>query len=112
MPNTWSIIISQNPDGTVTFKPDLPTAQRGQPLGVQADDLVTWNNTTNQTLTLQSITPSGLYLTDPIPAGQVSDPIFSVSTIPNNATTVTYSCKSPAQQQHSIVVITSAAATT
>ena len=102
MPNTWSIHINQNPDGTVVFRPDVPGAQPGQPLGVQANDLVTWNNATNQTLTLQSINPAGLYLTDPIPAGQVSDPIFSIGATTG---TVVYSCVSPTQQRHSIVVI-------
>jgi hypothetical protein len=111
MPNTWNIKIDQNADGTVTFQPDVPGAQPGQPLGVQPNDTVTWNNRTNQTLTLQVISPTGLFLTDPIPAGQVSDPIFSASTI-SNATTVTYSCVNPAQQQHSIVVITPAVAAT
>ena len=99
MASQWSIKIIDVGNGTVTFQPDLPGAQPGQPLGVNADDLVTWNNTTNKTLTLQS-SPPGIYLTDPIPAGQVSDPIFSV------AASVIYACVNPSQQQHSIVVIT------
>jgi hypothetical protein len=102
MPNTWSIMINQNPDGTVSFKPDVAGAQAGQPLGVQPNDLVTWNNRTNQALTLQSI-PPGTYLTDPVPAGQVSSPAYAVGA---TAGTVTYSCVQPLQQQHSIVVIT------
>jgi|SRR5690349_13881319 hypothetical protein len=111
MPNTWSIKISQNRDGTVTFQPDVPNSHPNQPLGVQQNDTVSWNNTTNQTLTLQSIAPAGLYLTDPIPAGQVSDPMFSVGTIPNNGTSVAYSCVSPSQHRHSIVVVNPSAAT-
>jgi hypothetical protein len=99
MASQWSIKIIDLGNGTVTFQPDLPGAQPGQPLGVDAADLVTWNNTTNKTLTLQSI-PPGTYLTDPIPAGQVSDPMFSV------AASVIYACVNPTQQQHSIVVVT------
>lgn len=108
MPNTWSIMINQNPDGTVSFKPDVAGAQAGQPLGVQPNDLVTWNNRTNQPLTLQSISPAGVYLTDPIPAGQVSSPAYAVG---GTAGTVTYSCVNPSKQQHSIVVITNTSAT-
>ncbi len=108
MPNTWSIKINQNPDGTVSFQPDLPGAQPGQPLGVQANDTITWNNRTDNPLTLATISPTGVYLTDPIPAGQVSSPIFAVGATTG---TITYSCVSPAQQQHSIVVIVNPPAT-
>ena len=103
MPNTWSIMINQNKDGTVSFQPDVAGAQPSQPLGVQPNDLVTWNNRTNQSLTLQSISPAGTYLTDPIPAGQVSSPAYAVG---GKAGTLTYSCVNPSQLQHSIVVIT------
>jgi hypothetical protein len=112
MANTWNIRISQNADGTVTFEPDVPNGQPGQPLGVLPNDLVTWNNTTNQELKLQASNPPGLFLTNPIPAGQVSDPIFSASTIPSGTTTVTYSCVAPSLQQHSIVVITASGGAT
>lgn len=99
MASQWGIKIIDLGNGTVTFQPDLPGAQQGQPLGVNSGDLVTWNNTTNKTLTLQSI-PPGTPLCDPIPAGQVSSPIFKV------AASVIYSCVAPNQQQHSIVVVT------
>ncbi len=106
MPNTWSIKINQNQDGTVTFQPDTPTGQPDQPLGVQLNDLVTWNNRTNQPLTLQAINPSGVYITETIPAGQVSDPTFSVAAITAaKATALVYSCVSPSQKRHSIVII-------
>lgn len=98
MANSWNITIIELPNNTVTFRPDLPGAHQGQPLGVNSGDLVTWNNTTNKTLTLVSI-PPGTYLTDPIPAGQVSDPIFMVGA------SVVYSCTNPTQQQHSIVIV-------
>ncbi len=98
MANSWSIIIKQMPDGTVSFTPDVPGAIAGQPLGVSAGDLVTWNNRTNQQLELRSI-PPGTFLTQPIPAGSASSPIFSV------AKSVIYSCVSPTQHQHSIVIV-------
>jgi hypothetical protein len=97
MADSWSIIINELPDGTITFTPDLPQAVANQPLGAKARDNVTWNNRTNRELTLQSITPANLYLTEPIQAGEVSDPIFP-------AQSVIYSCVNPSQPQHSIVV--------
>lgn len=103
MANSWSIIITQLPNGTVGFRPDLPGATIGQPLGAATGDIVNWNNQTDNTLTLVSI-PAGTFLTDPIPAGQASDPGFSVPTV-----SITYSCVKPDQQQHSIVVPTKVA---
>jgi hypothetical protein len=100
MASQWSIKIIDLGNGTVTFQPDLPGAQRGQPLGANPGDLITWNNTTNRTLTLQSI-PPGTYLTDPIPPGQVSDPIYRMG----NAS-VKYACTNPTMQQHSIMLPT------
>ena len=79
MASSWSITINQQPDGTVTFTPYVPNAHAGQPLGVGKDDLVTWNNQTNSQVQLQSIQPKGTYLTEPIPAGKVSNPIFQAS---------------------------------
>ena len=102
MASQWSIKIIDLGNGTVGFQPDLPGAKTGQPLGANAGDLVTWNNTTKRTLTLQSI-PPGTYLTDPIPPGQVSDPIYSVG-----SASVAYACTNPTQQQHWIVVMTAA----
>ena len=73
----WSITILDLGNGQIAFLPAVPGAQQNQPLGVNENDLVTWNNTTNNTLTLQ-VNPAGTYLADPIPPGQVSDPIFRV----------------------------------
>jgi hypothetical protein len=53
---------------------------------------------TNQTLTLQSIDPTGEYLTEPIEAAKVSSPIYVATR------SVTYSCKTPTQPQYRIVV--------
>ncbi len=97
MPSQWSITILDLGNGQIAFLPAVPGAQQNQPLGVNQGDLVTWNNTTNNTLTLQSI-PAGTYLADPIPPGQVSDPIFKV------LASVTYSCTSPTTPQHSVQI--------
>ena len=93
------IKIIQVDGGGIAFQPDRPNAQPNQPLGARSGDLVTWNNMTNSTLTLQSI-PPGTYITEPIPAGSVSSPIFRVTG------NLTYSCVDPPQPQHSIVVST------
>jgi hypothetical protein len=79
MASAWGIIINQQADGSITFTPDVPGAKVGQPLGVNSGDNVTWNNRTNQTITLQSIQPSTPFPFGPIPAGGVSNPIFNVT---------------------------------
>ena len=78
MASSWSITINQH-DGAITFKPDVPGGTAGQPLGANSGDNVTWNNRTNQEITLKSIQPEGVFLCDPIPAGDVSNPIFNVT---------------------------------
>ena len=95
----WSIKIIDIGGGKIAFQPDLPGAKKNQPLGVNKNDLVTWNNTTNKTITLKSINPKSTFLTDPIPAGKVSDPIFKVTA------SVTYACTSPTTPQHSIQIV-------
>jgi hypothetical protein len=97
MANSWNIEIMQLQNGDVAFRPDLPGAAIGQPLGAAKGDIVTWYNKTNSTLTLQSTTVPG-YMTDPIPPGEGSDPGYSV------VGSVTYACVKPPQQQHSIKV--------
>jgi hypothetical protein len=101
MASSWSITINQLPDGTFTFTPFVPGAHVGQPLGVSSGDLVTWNNQTNGEIKLQSIQPAGVYLTEPIPAGSVSNPIFPVSA------TVGYSRVPPGSRppDHWIIVV-------
>lgn len=102
MPSQWSITILDLGNGQIAFQPAVPGAQQNQPLGVSTNDLVTWNNTTNLTLTLQASNPAGLFLTDPIPPGQVSDPIFRVSG------SVFYACKDPPTPTHSIQIVPAA----
>ena len=99
-----SIKIIEVDGGGIAFQPDRPNAQRNQPLGARAGDLVTWNNMTNRKLTLQSI-PPGTFITNAIPAGTVSSPIFQVP-----STGLTYSCVDPPEPQHSIVIVPAKAA--
>jgi hypothetical protein len=86
MANKWGIIIEEKrkeKDGkvttTITFTPDVAGAKVGQPLGASQFDDITWNNRTNQEIKLISIQPPGLFLTEPIPAGKVSNPIFAMT---------------------------------
>jgi len=83
----WTIKIATS-DGKTTFVADLSGAKPGQPLNAQQDDLVTWNNTTNDEhqpwQTNSNYTPvANSNLSDPIPAGQSSN---------------TYDCASPNQK--------------
>jgi plastocyanin len=99
MPNQWSIKIVKLANQTVAFQPDVPGAQPNQPLGVNVGDNITWNNRTNEAHWPVAIAPGG-FLTNNIPAGEVSDPIFNVQT------TVTYRCLHHPQEHGMIVVVT------
>ena len=106
MQSQYSIRILDQPGGGVVFWPWIPGAKAGDNLIANAADLVTWNNMTNKTLTLKSINPPNTFLTDPIPAGKVSDPIFKVTK------SVTYACTNPTTPQHSIQIVPPPAAAT
>jgi hypothetical protein len=105
----WSIKIvpaaSQIAGAPAAFVPDLKGAKPGDPLAVQADDLVTWNNTTNEAHwpwpTDSNYTPlpdnqvsggAGNYLSNEIPAGKSSRPSYDV-VFPTSVTTIYYCCK-------------------
>jgi hypothetical protein len=62
MASQWSIKIIDLGGGKIAFQPDLPRARKNQPLGVNKNDLVTWNNMTNKTLTLNRSTLPILFL--------------------------------------------------
>jgi hypothetical protein len=86
MAKRWGIIIEEKRvkkhgkvTTTITFTPDVARAKEGQPLGASQFDDITWNNRTNQEIKLISIQPPGLFLTEPIPAGKVSNPIFAMT---------------------------------
>ncbi len=88
----WSIKIVSTKNG-VGFQPDLQGAKVGDPLQAQQDDLVSWNNTTNDThqpwptdsnyqplfSENQANANPDLYLSDPIPAGESSSPGYDVA---------------------------------
>lgn len=106
----WSIkIVPASSGGGAAFAPDIQGYGPGDPLPVQQDDLVTWNNTTNEThqpwptdssynpLSEAEVLPRGSanYLSDPIPAGQSSRPSYDAALPDGNpqAWTVYYFCK-------------------
>ena len=101
MASSWSITINQH-DGAITFTPYRGKA--GQPLGANIDDNVTWDNQTNQEITLKSIQPEGVFLCDPIPAGEVSDPIFIVTQTVGYSWVRRSAAPTPAQPDAWIVV--------
>lgn len=80
MTSTWSIRIIDGPGGTVVFWPWVPGASAGGPLLAQPSDLVTWNNTTANAVTLVAVPPATTFITNQIASGTVSAPIFSVPT--------------------------------
>jgi hypothetical protein len=105
----WSIKIVDTVNGTA-FVPDLYGAKAGDPLQAQQDDLVTWNNMTNDThqpwpsdASYQPLPDSQVkrgsaaYLSDPIPPQGSSRPSYDVAQPagpPPPATwTVYYCCK-------------------
>jgi hypothetical protein len=88
-------IIFKTVDGKTVLQPDWPGTKPGDPLKVKRGDFVTWNNRTNEIHHPVAITPAGLFLTDEIPPGRVSSPIFNVTQSPSPTpppTTITYMC--------------------
>lgn len=80
MASQYSIRIIDAPGGGVVFWAWIPGTKAGDPLIAQVSDLVTWNNMSANTITLKPIDPKGPYITEPIPSGRVSSPIFQVPT--------------------------------
>jgi hypothetical protein len=87
----WSIKIVLDDKGKTWFLPDLQGG-KGEPLNAQQDDLVSWNNTTEDTHqpwpTNDQYNPvdpstvprgSATYMSDPIPAGDSSRPAYDTS---------------------------------
>jgi hypothetical protein len=113
----WSIkIVPAGTGGGAAFQPDVRGAKPGDPLQAQQDDLVTWNNTTQEThqpwQTDSNYQPLSdawvnahpdLYMSDAIPAQRSSSPAYDVaqpSTFappqgaqPPNSWTIYYFCK-------------------
>jgi hypothetical protein len=120
----WSIkIVPASSGGGAAFQPDVGGAKPGDPLQAQQDDLVSWNNTTQEThqpwqtdsnyqplsVAWVSAHPD-LYMSDPVPADMPSSPAYDVaqpSTFlpapyvtnppptaqPNSSWTIYYFCK-------------------
>ncbi len=103
----WSIKIVKTGRKT-GFQPDLHGTKPGDPLQAQQDDLVSWNNTTNeahqpwqtdsnyQPFTQQQVQQNpSLYMSDPIPAGRSSSPLYDVAQPSGSpqSWTIYYYCK-------------------
>jgi hypothetical protein len=107
----WSIKIIPSTSGIadepVAFVPDLPGAKPGESLKVLSGDLVSWNNTTNDTHqpwptdaqgNLLKEEPDGPvgergtanYLSDPIPGNASSRPSWTVVQITSGQNTINY----------------------
>ena len=121
----WSIKIvpaaNPTPDAPAAFQPDLIGSNPGDPLNVQDDDIVTWNNTTGDAhwpwQTDQNYVPFSdntvqgdptLNLSNPVPAGKSSRPSYNVL-IPNAASnppsgTIYYCCKYHLQERGMLLV--------
>jgi hypothetical protein len=106
----WSIKIvpaaEPTKDVPAVFVPDLIGAQPGTPLEAQVDDIVTWNNTTNEDHRPwpvdyngnplpddQVSSVYGNYLSNIIHAGMSSRPSYNVPNVPFSGTTINYCCK-------------------
>jgi hypothetical protein len=96
MQSQWSIRILDAPGDKIAFWPWVPGGSLGAPLVVKSGDLVTWNNMSTKAVTLKSITPANVYLTDPIASGQVSSPAFVADSA------VTYASAAGDSPSHSI----------
>jgi hypothetical protein len=89
----WSIkIVPASSGGGAAFQPSVRGAQPGDPLQAQQDDLVSWNNTTQdphqpwqtdskyQPLSTAWVNAHpDLYMSDPIPAQRSSSPGYDVA---------------------------------
>jgi hypothetical protein len=115
MPSSWNIKISPGKTpNTVVFQPNLLGARPGDPLNVDFGDNITWNNTTKQDLVLTVVSinpmpnpnPGNVFQLIKIPREDVSRPIYNVGVgqPPAPQTTITYSCVTPSQNQHKIIV--------
>jgi hypothetical protein len=115
----WSIKIVTGKDGKTRFAPDQIGVKPGGALQAYQDDLVSWNNTTDQKHqpwptdanykplpSTQVKRGNALYMSDPIPANQSSRPIYDVAqpTVAKGQTpptqwTVYYYCKTHPNEQ-------------
>jgi hypothetical protein len=116
----WSIKIvpAETPttDEPAAFVPDLIGARPGTPLETQVDDIVTWNNTTDEEhwpwpvdekgdpLPPDQVSPQfGNYLSNKIPAHMSSRPGYNVM-MPASGDIIDYCCKLHPQMRGKIKV--------
>lgn len=103
MPDQLIKIVPSNSGAGAAFQPDLQGYLAGDPLPAQQGDIVSWNNTTDDThqpwptdsnynpLSEAVVLPRGgpNYLSDPIPASLPSTPAYVVA----QPGTIYYYCK-------------------
>jgi hypothetical protein len=99
MQHQYSIRILDAPGGSVVFWPWVPGAKPGDPLMAEGNDIVTWNNMSANTVTLQPLDKDVSFITNPIPSGEVCSPGFQVGPTGLNYQTST-------GVKHSIVIPT------
>jgi len=99
----WSIKIIPNPGKPPQLVPDLIGAKPGDPLQTQEADLVSWNNTTDQSYqpwpTDQNGTLQAVGGKTPPPASQFEQPfpnLFLSNMIPKNRSSLAYNVVMPA----------------
>jgi hypothetical protein len=118
----WSVKIvpaaNPTPSAPAAFQPDLMNSQPGDPLYVQDDDIVTWNNTTDDThwpwptdanfkpvaqdpVTKDPVT-TDLKLSDPIEPNMSSRPSYNV--LKPDGGTIYYCCWLHQEERGTIVV--------
>jgi hypothetical protein len=114
----WSIKIVGEPGQTATFEVDRNDVEPGDPLVAEPTDLVSWNNTTDDTHRPwpldakgepipESQVPRGstYYLSDTIPPDSSSRPSWLVpSKAQDGSTTVQYCCLLHPQERGEIII--------
>jgi len=97
----WSIKIVPGTGGNAQFDPDVFGIDPGQPLKAQTDDVVSWDNQTNN---LHQITIGGSPITEIIPPWDSSTPGYVIQqTAP---ATIVYGCSKHSGESGTIDVVT------
>jgi hypothetical protein len=113
----WSIMIVKS-GKTVSFQPDVPNSQPGEPLQAGDADLISWNNRTGADHWPWAIDPTtgepfetaaaaqaaNLYLSDNVDAWQSGSPAFPTTAPATGSTTINYICRYHANETGQIIV--------
>jgi hypothetical protein len=106
----WSVKIIPDANGVpAAIVPDLHGSKPGDPLQVQEDDLISWNNTTDKpcqpwpTDWKYQPVPGAQGLSDQIPAGKSSRPLYDVP-LPASGNIIYYYLKEYPNVRGTIVV--------